>query len=336
MTSRVPAARTPALPAARRGGHRTPGAVSLDSLEDQFEQRPAERSWRDVLHQVTGIQLGPGKDRSYELRLCDRVRTVLGSAFPVAVLNVKGGVGKTAVVEALGSTFATVRDDRVIALDVDAGNLADRHGCRGELSMADLLADGSVARYLDVRAHTYMNSSGLEVLTVPDDATCDRLIERDDFARLFSILRNHYSLVLIDCGTGLKSRTMAAVLMESRALVLVTSASVDAIKKTGTALEWLRNNGYQHLLDSAILVVNHIERDKPNVLANKEIERLAGRLRSRCVVTLPFDRHVHEGKEINLERLSKKSRRRYLQMAAALGGMFPSRSAGKAASAHSN
>ena len=54
----------------------------------------------------------------------------MGGAFPIAVLNFKGGVGKTAVVEALGSTFAAVRDDRVLALDIDAGDLAERHGRR--------------------------------------------------------------------------------------------------------------------------------------------------------------------------------------------------------------
>jgi len=40
---------------------------------------------------------------------------------------------------------------------------------------------------------------------------------------------------------------------------------------------------------------------------------------------LPFDQHVHEGKEIALDRLSKRSRRRYLEMAATLAGMFPRR-----------
>jgi hypothetical protein len=42
-------------------------------------------------------------------------------------------------------------------------------------------------------------------------------------------------------------------------------------------------------------------------------------------VELPFDRHVHEGKEIGLDRLSKASRRGYLEMAAALADMVPDR-----------
>jgi hypothetical protein len=38
---------------------------------------------------------------------------------------------------------------------------------------------------------------------------------------------------------------------------------------------------------------------------------------------LPFDRHVYDGKEIGLDRLSKESRRSYLEMAAAIADMFP-------------
>lgn len=328
-TSTVPAALAPTRPPARPGGQRTPGAVALDALDhlEEHEEVPAKLNWRDVIRRITGIDLGPGKNQSHELRLRERIGTPLGSLFPVAVVNLKGGVGKTAVVEALGSTFADVRNDRVIALDIDAGNLTDRHGRRSGLSMVDLLADGSVARYLDVRAHTCMNGSGLEVLAVPDYASHDRRVERDDFARVFSVLRKHYSVALVDCGAALRSSTMEAVLLESRALVLVTSASVDAIKKTGTTLEWLRNNGHQNLLESAVLVINQTERGKPNALVRKEIERLSAKLRSGRVVMLPFDKHVHEGKEIILERLSKQSRRRYLELAAELGEMFPRRGA---------
>jgi chromosome partitioning protein len=302
---------------------RIQGGTALDGLDQQDADGSARSSWRDLLYRVTRINLGPGKDSIYELGLRERVRTAMGSAFPVAVLNLKGGVGKTAVVEALGSTFADVRDDRIIAVDIDAGDLADRHGRRNPLSMADLLLDDAVTRYSDVRAHTYMNSFGLEVLGLPDYARTDWRPERHDVIKAFSIIRNHYSVVLVDCVKALKSSVMEAVLPESRALVVVTSTSIDAIRKTITTLEWLRNNGYQKLIESTILAVNRIEPGKVDMVAGKELERLCTHV--AATVVLPFDRHVHEGKEIALDRLSKESRRCYLEMAAALAGMFPSR-----------
>ena len=299
------------------------GGTALDGLDQRDEASPNRLGWREVFHRLTGIDLGPSKELAHEAGLRDRVRTPVGGAFPIAVLNLKGGVGKTAVVEALGSTFADARDDRIIALDLDAGDLADRHGRRNPLSMADLIADDTVTRYIDVRAHTYMNSCGLEVLGLPDYAHTNWRLGRSDVVKAFSILRNHYSLVLVDCVKALNSSVMEAVLPESRALVVVTSTSVDAIRKTRTTLEWLSNNGYRNLAGSTVLAVNHVEPRKPDTVAGKELEQLSAHV--AATVVLPFDRHVHEGREIGLDKLSKDSRRCYLEMAAALADMFPSR-----------
>ena len=301
------------------------GGTALDGLDQQDTAGSGGFSWRELIRRLTGIDLGPGKATTHELELRDRICTVLGGAFPVAVLNFKGGVGKTAVVEALGSTLADVRDDRVIAVDIDVGDLAERHGRRNPLSMADLLTADAVTQYAEVRAHTYMNSFGLEVLGLPDYARTDWRLERHDVVKAFSILRNHYSVVLVDCVKAVNSAVMDAVLPESRALVVVTSTSIDAVRKTRTTLEWLCNNGYQRLVRSTVLAINHVEPAKPGAVATKEIEELSARVAT--TVVLPFDRHVHEGKEIGLDRLSRQSRRSYLEMAAALADLVPGRRA---------
>ena len=130
-------------------------------------------------------------------------------------------------------------------------------------------------------------------------------------------------MVLTDCPKTLKSDVMSGVLPESRALVVVTSPSIDAIQKTHTTLEWLRNNGFRHLLESTVLAVNHTERAKLDTLAAKQLEQLSAQV--GATVVLPFDRHIRQGREIGLEQLSRDSRRAYLEMAAALARMFPSR-----------
>jgi MinD-like ATPase involved in chromosome partitioning or flagellar assembly len=299
----------------------TLGGTALDGLGQHDAPELGRRSWRDLVCRVTGVDLGPGKDSAYEHGLRDRIRAALGGAFPIAVLNLKGGVGKTTVVEALGSTFAEVRDDRIIAVDIDAGDLAERHGRRNPLSMADLLSAHAVASYPDVRAHTYMNSFGLEVLGLPDYARADWRLERHDVAKAFSILRKHYSVVLVDCVKAVNSSVMDAVLPESRALVVVSGTSIDAVRKTRTTLEWLCNNGYRRLMACTVLAINQAQPDKLDPVAAKELDELSAHV--AATVILPFDRHVHEGKEIGLDKLSKESRRGYLEMAAVLADMFP-------------
>ena len=299
----------------------TPGGTALDRLNEQDSEDSAGFSWRSMLGRLTGIDVGPGKDSAHEQELRDRIRTPVGGAFPIAVLNLKGGVGKTVVVEALGSTFAAARDDRVIAVDIDAGDLAERHGRRNPLSMADLLVDDAVTQYSDVRAHTYMNSFGLEVLGLPDYARTDWRLQRDDIVKAFSILKKHYSVVLVDCVKAVNSAVMDGVLPEARALVVVTSTSIDAIRNTRTTLELLRNNGYQRLMKQTVLAINHVEPGKVGVVAAKELDELSTRV--GAAVVLPFDPHVHDGKEIGLDRLSKESRRSYLELAAAVADTFP-------------
>jgi chromosome partitioning protein len=327
-TTTVPAVQATTPPVAWQ---RPVRRIALDSLEDPYAEAPPEFSWRSLLSRLTGVHLGPSRSEIHELELRDRARAPLGSAFPIAVLNLKGGVGKTSVVEALGSTFADARADRVIAVDVDAGDLADRHGYKNQLSLVDLLANRSVTRYPDVRAYTRRNRAGLELLALPNYSDTDWLIERDDVLRAFSILRNHYSVVLMDCGKALKSAVTEAVLLESRALVVVTNACVDAIEKTRTTIEWLSRNGYQRQIESTVLVINHIERAKPSGPVNNRLQQLSDQFAPKRVVNLPFDRHVHEGQEIVLERLGKRSRRAYLEMAAALADMFPRRNIGTSA-----
>ncbi|OBA82395.1 cobalamin biosynthesis protein CobB [Mycobacterium sp. 1164966.3] len=308
--------------AAAAGNERAPGGTALDWPDLRHDDQ-GRFSWRDLIYRLTHIDLGPSKDEIYERGLRERIRTGAGTAVPIAVLGLKGGVGNTTVVEALGSTFADVRNDRIIALDLDAGDLVARHGRRSARTLPDLLGDAAVTRYSDVRAHTYMNTFGLEVLGLPDYAHTDWRPERHDVVKAFSILRAHYSVVMVDCVKALNSSVMEAVLPESRALVVVTSPAIDAIRKTRTALEWLCNNGYQRLMQSTVLAVNHVEPGNMNTLAAKELEELSARV--AATVVLPFDRHVHEGREIGLDRMSKRSRRSYLELAAALADTFPGR-----------
>jgi chromosome partitioning protein len=302
--------------------------IALDSLEVPAIEAPPEFNWRALLARLTGIHLGPSRSEIHELQLLDRARAPLGSVFPIAVLNLKGGVGKTSVVEALGSTFANARADRVIAVDVDDGDLAERHGYKNQLSMLDLLSNRSVTKYADVRAYTRRNRAGLELLALPNYSDTDWLIQRDDVFKAFSILRHHYSVVLIDCGKELKSAVTEAVMSETRALVIVTNACVDAIEKTWTTIEWLCRNGYQRQIESAVLVINHTERGKPSGPVTNRLLQLSEHFDPHRVVNLPFDQHVHDGQEIALDRLGKQSRRGYLEIAAALADLFPRRDIG--------
>lgn len=316
-----------ALVAARRTAQPSHGdQVLLDKTDVRRMSVPAEHGWRAALHKVTRINIGPGKDERYEISLKDRTAKAVRQTFTVAVINLKGGVGKTVNAKLLGSTLSSIRGDKVIAVDLDndSGNLTERHGRETNLSLLDLVADTSVGRYLDVRAHTSSDTvSRLEVLGQPDFASSPRGVEPADFDRTMRLLREYYSMVVLDCGTALNSPLLQAALQDARAIVVVTNASIDALQDTDQTLEWLRYNGYQNLLDSLILVVNHTDPSRPNVVVDKVVEQFSRKIPRERIFITPFDRHIHEGREINLKLVSKKTRRRALEIAAAVSDMFP-------------
>src|SRR5206468_1454934 len=78
--------------------------------------------WRRAIYRATGGAVRPplsaAETRRRELvaRACTPVS---GGHHRVAVLSLKGGVGKTTTVMGLGSTLASLRGDRVIAVDAN-------------------------------------------------------------------------------------------------------------------------------------------------------------------------------------------------------------------------
>src|SRR5262249_30724300 len=113
-----------------------------------------QRGWRRGVYALTRINFGLSRDEKYEIELRTRIRRRLRGSYEIGVVGLKGGAGKTTVTAALGSVFAQVRGDRILAVDADqaAGNLADRVGRQSAATIADLLANDALSHYNDIRA----------------------------------------------------------------------------------------------------------------------------------------------------------------------------------------
>lgn len=91
----------------------------------------------------------------------------LQGCYRIALLSLKGGVGKTTITATLGATFASIRGDRVVAVDAnpDRGTLSQKVPLETAATVRHLLRDADgVARYSDVRSYTNQGPSRLEVL----------------------------------------------------------------------------------------------------------------------------------------------------------------------------
>lgn len=309
--------------AATIGNQRAIDALSHVDVKTSVKM-PSQRGWRHILYMLTRINLGLSPDEIYEMDLHNRIRRNARDSYQIGVFGLKGGVGKTAVTVALGSTLSKVRGDRILAIDADpdSGNLADRCGRESAASIADLLADRNLARYNDIRAYTSMNRSNLEVLASDEYSAARRPFGPDEWDAATNIVSRYYNLVLADGGAGLFNPAARSVLNSISGLVIVASASIDGARQAAVTMDWLRQNGYQHLLGRTCVVINHIVPGKPNVDVDDLVKQFERHVSPGRVVVLPFDKHIAAGTAIDLDLLGSVYQRRMTELAAALSDDF--------------
>jgi MinD-like ATPase involved in chromosome partitioning or flagellar assembly len=282
-----------------------------------------QRGWRRGVYALTRINFGLSRDEKYEIDLRSRIGRTIRGSYEIAVVGLKGGAGKTTVTAALGSVFAQVRGDRILALDADqaAGNLADRVGRQSAATIADLLANDALAHYNDIRAHTSSNAVNLEVLSAAE-YTAPRTMSEADWRRTVAVVPRYYNLVLADCGVDLFDPATRGVLATASGLVIVSSASIDAVRQASIAIDWLRHSEFQTLLERACVVINQVvptESDRDTDEWARRFEQYVGPGR---VIRLPWDKHIAAGTEIQLDLLGENYTRRITELAAALSDDF--------------
>ena len=132
------------------------GGLTPEFLLPGRRRAPAP-GWRRVVYRATGgLMRVPSSAAELRRRdMINRVRTpVAGGHHRVAILSLKGGVGKTTTTVGLGATLASLRGDRVIAVDAnpDRGTLSDKVRLETAATVRDLLNErGHIRRYADVR-----------------------------------------------------------------------------------------------------------------------------------------------------------------------------------------
>ncbi len=333
-TGRADAARTGPAPARaavptlpRPGGEapERPAPLASDALLRSRRHAAPLTGWRGTIRRLTfgAVQPGPSPAQVRRDEQLAAIRVPITGTHRVAVISLKGGVGKTTTTMMLGSTLASLRGDRVIALDAnpDAGTLGDRLPRRTKATVRDLLTHyGEVRSWADLAGYTSQASSRLEVIANDVDPSVSTAVTAADYLRIVEMLGRYYSVVLTDSGTGLLHDAMGGILSAADTLVLVSSASVDGARSASTTLDWLEAQGYGELVRSAVTVVSSVRPGGREV----DVDAIADYFASRCraVVRVPFDPHLETGAETDLDALTPGAREAYLQLAVAVAADF--------------
>jgi putative peptide zinc metalloprotease protein len=315
--------------AAALAGAAPPTGLSAGDFRDDLmlpPQRPAPSfGWRRALYRASGqtVNLGPGPEERRRAELEERLRAPVTGSRRIVVMSRKGGVGKTTMSFALGSTFAALRGDRVIAVDAnpDAGNLAHRVSRPNERTITDVLSglDG-IQTYAQLRSYTSQAAeSRLEVLASDDDPRIGMALARDDYHRLIGLLDRFYNLIVLDTGTGILDSANQGLLAEADQIVLVSRPGIDGGRAAALTLDWLDQHEHEDLVRSAVVVINGV---RPGVGA--PLEPIVDHFERRCsrVVTVPWDPALEMGAQTQLSALRGATRHGLVEVAAAVADDF--------------
>ncbi|MCR6485397.1 AAA family ATPase [Amycolatopsis sp. OK19-0408] len=288
-------------------------------------KRPPQSGWRKAVYVGSGKLINPGESPADTQRrdLIARVNQPLRGCYKIAMLSLKGGVGKTTVTTTLGATFASLRGDRVVAVDAnpDRGTLSQKLPLETTATVRHLLRDAArITRYSDVRSYTSQGASRLEILASEQDPAVSEAFSEDDYRRTVNLLEHFYNIVLTDCGTGLMHSAMKGVLDVADALVVVSSGSVDGARSASATLDWLEAHGYGELVKRSVAVINSVRPKGGSVDLDKLSAHFGAKVRAVCKV--PFDPHLEEGAEIELDRLTGDTRLALLELAATVADGF--------------
>ncbi|WP_245607142.1 MinD/ParA family ATP-binding protein [Pseudonocardia spinosispora] len=291
----------------------------------QHIKMPPRSGWRHLLFVLSRglINLGQGQSDQQKQELTLRVNQPLYGCHRIAMLSLKGGVGKTTVTATLGATFASLRGDRVIAVDAnpDRGTLSQKIPLETTATVRHLLRDAQrIRRYTDVRAYTSQGPSRLEVLASEQDPAVSEAFSEEEYRRTVALLEHFYNIVLTDCGTGLMHSAMYGVLGLADSLVIVSSGSIDGARSASATMDWLDAHGHGELVANSVAVINSVRRGSGHVDLNRVAEHFAARC--RAVVRIPYDSHLEEGAELDLDRVSPATRVALLELAAAVADAF--------------
>ncbi len=312
--------RQPVNPGAAPLGYQAAVELSSDRLLNNKRQRaksarPAAAGSR--------FRIGGKKEEAERQRKLQLIRTPVLSCYRIAVISLKGGVGKTTTTTALGATLATERQDKILAIDAnpDAGTLGRRVRRETGATIRDLVqAIPYLNSYMDIRRFTSQAPSGLEIIANDVDPAVSTTFNDEDYRRAIDVLGRQYPIILTDSGTGLLYSAMRGVLDLADQLIIISTPSVDGASSASTTLDWLSAHGYAELVQRSLTVISGVRETGKMI----KVEDIVSHFETRCrsVVVVPFDEHLAAGAEVDLDMMRPKVREAYFNLAALVAEDF--------------
>jgi MinD-like ATPase involved in chromosome partitioning or flagellar assembly len=310
-----------------------PGPAAAHLRPDELVKSrtlPPEMGWRKAVYVSTGhlVNLGAGPGERALRDQIGRIGSNIPGNYTIAVVSLKGGVGKTRTTAGVGTVYATYRTEPVLALDANPtyGSLGRIIDSRATASIREYMSDEHVNTYPRARSYTGKNSQGLEVLAGNQNVANPLALSDQMFTDALHSAQRFYQLTVVDCGNHIEHHVMRGVLNAADSLVIVGTMNYDGAEAAEKTIDWLAARNMHDLLRSSALVLNDVNRCYHQDFFTKVRERLEPRVGG--VTLVPFDKHLRDSAELDFDALRPRTRGAYIELAAWLAQGFATARAG--------
>lgn len=195
----------------------------------------------------------------------------------IASFHLGGGVGKTTTIllKALAIKRTLPYLD-VSVIDCDDGTLIQRVKRTSILSVLDFLGNlNRIVRNSHLLAYCTVTKHGLKVMAYRREDQLDDVstMSRDEMTSVIEKVTSIEDIVLCDLGPN-KAEWTRGALDKTHQIQIVTTPAEDRLDQAVSTFSWLRENGYDHLARTAIIVVNDYE-------SQKDIEKVKQRFEKK-------------------------------------------------------
>lgn len=301
------------------------GAARTRFINIEPVTEPAERGWRGLANQA-GLRVAPSAD---ELTRRDDERLVAGhwpGLRTIAVVNPKGGSGKSVAAPALAAVFARYGGGGVLAWDNNEtrGTLGWRteQSHTHEATVLDLIPDASrllaaTAAHGDIAGYVHHQTRDkYDVLRSDQSVTGDHEVTGEEVDIIHSVASRYYRLVVIDSGNNERAANWRAMIDHANQIVVPCTNSTDTAEAAGRMLEALhqRDDHCRRLASSAVVIVSQRTPGR-----DPDVQHIVDGFRPlvRDVVTIGHDVGLKAG-HIAYDNLRRATQRQWLTAAAAV------------------
>ena len=273
-----------------------------------------------------GIRIKPNPVQVRHLENLRATARHWGGCRTIAVVNGKGGVGKTMTSAMLAAVFARNGGGGVLAWDNNdtRGTLGWRtesahHDATVQDALAaakDLLAPGAAAADVAWYVH-HQTEDRYDVLrSNPQLLAASQRIGKDEFEQLLNVATRYYRLVIFDSGNDESAERWLRMIDSAARLVVPTLAAPESAESAALLLEALaaRDEHSARLARNAVVVVTQSERGSAS-----DVKRIAAGFDGlvRSVHEIPFDEAL-KGGPLRFDNLRSRTQRAWVAAAAAV------------------